>query len=154
MGQVLAEDVYAPASVPPFANSAMDGFAVRASDTPATLRVVADQAAGHVTDQVVSDGTAIRIMTGAAMPAGADSVVPVEDTEMAGPDMVRVPGVALPGANVRAAGEDIREGQRVLSTGTALNAAMIGVLASIGRGFRESTPGSRCSFHGQWRRAS
>ncbi|MDE3078189.1 MAG: molybdopterin molybdotransferase MoeA, partial [Chloroflexota bacterium] len=133
LGQTLAEDVHAPADVPPFANSAMDGFALRASDAPGTLRVVADQPAGHVTDAKVEAGTAVRIMTGAAMPAGADSVVPVEETEQQGRDAVRVPGKVAVGANVREAGEDVRKGELVLSKGTPLNPAMVGVLASIGR---------------------
>src|SRR5262249_37865706 len=81
LGQVLAEDVVSAETVPPQANSATDGFAVRSADTPGALKVIGDQAAGHVIDATVTPGTAIRIMTGAVIPAGADSVVPVEDTD-------------------------------------------------------------------------
>src|SRR5712692_9356363 len=128
LGQVLAENV------PPQANSAMDGFAVRGEDTPGRLKVVADQAAGHVTDKAVEPGTAIRIMTGAVMPAGADTVVPVEDTDGGLDGVVNISVKAQPMDNVREAGEDVREGESVLPKGTALGAGMIGVLASIGRG--------------------
>ncbi|MHB8618218.1 MAG: molybdopterin molybdotransferase MoeA [Chloroflexota bacterium] len=134
LGQVLAEDVYSGVNVPPFANSAMDGFAVRAADTPGSLRVIADQPAGYVTGESVQAGTAIRIMTGAAMPAGAEAVVPVEDTAAAGDGLVSIPAQVRPHANVRDAGEDVRQGELVLAKGTALNAGMIGVLASIGCG--------------------
>ncbi|HUZ78184.1 MAG TPA: gephyrin-like molybdotransferase Glp [Chloroflexota bacterium] len=133
LGQVMAEDVHAPLNVPPFSNSAMDGFAVRAVDTPGTLRVIADQAAGHVTDAIVERGTAIRIMTGAVIPTGADAVVPVEETEGLSSGSVNIPGAVARGVNVREAGEDIRQGQLVLARGTPLTPATIGVLASVGR---------------------
>jgi len=133
VGQVLAEDVVSDVDVPPFANSAMDGFAVRAGETPGRLIVIADQPAGYVTDKAVEPGTAIRIMTGAAMPAGADTVVPVEDTDGGRDGSVNIAVATPPGANVRAAGEDVRQGETVLPGGTALSAGMIGVLASIGR---------------------
>ncbi len=134
LGQVLAEDVVSTENVPPQANSAMDGFAVRSADTPGSLRVIADQAAGHVTDKAVEPGTAIRIMTGAVMPAGADAVVPVEDTDGGRGGTVNIGVQTPPMANVREAGEDVRAGGCVLPKGTALSAGMIGVLASIGRG--------------------
>jgi molybdopterin molybdotransferase len=134
LGQVLAEDVVSTEDVPPQANSAMDGFAVRSADTPGNLRVIADQAAGHVTDRVVEAGTAIRIMTGAVMPGGADTVVPVEDTDGGHNGTVNIAVGTPPKANVREAGEDVRSGETVLPKGTPLSAGMIGMLASIGRG--------------------
>ena len=132
-GQVLAEDVISDVDVPPFTNSAMDGFAVRAADTPGRLTVVADQPAGYVTDKSVGAGTAIRIMTGAVLPAGADAVVPVEETDGGRNGSVEILVATPARANLRAAGEDIRKGECVLPAGTALNAGMVGVLASIGR---------------------
>lgn len=132
-GQVLAEDVTSNETVPPHANSGMDGFAVRSADTPGTLRVIADQAAGHVTDASVEPGTAIRIMTGAVLPAGADTVVPVEDTDGGRTGTVAIAVATPPRANIREAGEDIRAGDCVLPRGTSLSAGAIGVLASIGR---------------------
>lgn len=134
LGQVLAEDVVSGEDVPPQANSAMDGFALRSADTPGTLQVIADQAAGHVTDKAVESGTAIRIMTGAVMPAGADTVVPVEDTDGGRDGVVNIGVHTSPQANVREAGEDVRRGESVLPKGTELSAGMIGVLASIGCG--------------------
>jgi len=132
LGQVLAEDVVSSETVPPHANSGMDGFAVRRVDTPGALRVIADQAAGHVTDATVVPGTAIRIMTGAVLPDGADTVVPVEDTDGGRNGTVYI-GVQVPArANIREAGEDIRAGDRVLERGVQLSAGAIGVLASIG----------------------
>ncbi|MGH2519769.1 MAG: molybdopterin molybdotransferase MoeA, partial [Chloroflexota bacterium] len=133
LGQVLAEDVVSDVNIPPFANSAMDGFAVRASDTPGRLKVVADQAAGHVTDVKVEPGSAIRIMTGAVMPAGADTVVPVEETDGGRDGAVEIMARTPSHANVRDAGEDIRQGEQVVSSGTVLTAGVIGVLASIGK---------------------
>ncbi|HEX6511591.1 MAG TPA: gephyrin-like molybdotransferase Glp [Chloroflexota bacterium] len=134
LGQVLAEDVISPEDVPPHANSGMDGFAVRSADTPGRLRVIADQAAGHVTDKVVEAGTAIRIMTGAVVPGGADAVVPVEDTDGGRNGTVNIGVRTAAKANVREAGEDIHQGECVLSKGTTLSAGAIGVLASVGRG--------------------
>ncbi|HLY65891.1 MAG TPA: gephyrin-like molybdotransferase Glp, partial [Chloroflexota bacterium] len=120
--------------VPPLANSAMDGSAVRAADTPGTLRVIANQPAGYVTDKAVEPGTAIRIMTGAVVPAGADTVVPVEDTDGGYQGSVEIETQTPLGANLRMAGEDVKQGEHVLPAGIVLNASMIGVLASIGRG--------------------
>lgn len=150
LNQVLAEDVYSDMDIPPFANSAMDGYAVRASDTagasrdkPVTLRVVADVAAGYTTEARVEPGTTIRIMTGAPLPEGADTVVPVEDTsdwarsrQERGREpstKVEVYGAAEPGEHVRPAGEDIHQGELVLPRGTVLRAQEIGVLASLGK---------------------
>jgi molybdopterin molybdotransferase len=138
-GAVLAADVVTSEDVPPFANTAMDGYAVRAADTAGagpdaavTLRVVADLAAGHASDVEVGRGEAIRIMTGAPMPTGADAVVMVERTERAGADAVAVLAPAAPGDHIRLAGGDLRAGAQVFPSGTRLGAAHLGVLASVG----------------------
>jgi molybdenum cofactor synthesis domain-containing protein len=138
-GLVLAADVVSDGPVPPFANTAMDGFALRAADTagatpdaPVRLRVVADLPAGHAPTVPVGPGEAIRIMTGAPMPDGADAVVMVERTERAGTDGVAIAVEARPGDHVRAAGGDVREGQTVFGAGTVLRAAHLGVLSSVG----------------------
>jgi molybdopterin molybdotransferase len=129
LGRVLAEDVVAAIDVPPFDSSAMDGFAVRAGEG-GVLSVVGESAAGRPAAVAVADGTAIRISTGARIPAGADAVVRQEDAEETG-SAVRVPATG-PGANVRAAGEDIRAGQPVLAAGTVLGPVELGVAASVG----------------------
>ena len=135
-GLVLAEDVVASVAVPPFANTAMDGFAVRAADTvtaPVELDVVATLAAGAAPTLAVGGGQAIRIMTGASIPPGADAVVMVERTEpLDGGRRVRVMIPAAPGDHVRPAGEDVLPGQVVCSRGEVLNAGRLGVLASVG----------------------
>jgi molybdopterin molybdotransferase len=133
-GAALAADVFAPHDVPPFPNSGMDGFAVLAADVaepPVDLEVIEDLPAGTVATKTVVPGTAIKIMTGAPMPAGADTVVPVEDTEMDG-GTVRLRAGRPMGANVRAAGGDLRAGDLVMEAGTRLDAIRISVLASLG----------------------
>ncbi len=150
LGLVLAEEVYAPEAVPPFDNSAMDGYALRASSTAgdagqprgtapvagrggARLRVVgALMAGGDPRPLVVGEGEAIRVMTGAPLPAGADAVCMVEHTKQASDREVVIEDALAPGANVRRAGEDIAAGDRVFAAGTRLSPAHIGVLASIG----------------------
>jgi molybdopterin molybdotransferase len=137
-GLVLADDVVAGEDVPPFANSAMDGFAVRHEDiaeVPVMLPVSEDVAAGHVAGGTVVAGTAIRIMTGAPIPPGADTVVRVEDTETVG-GMVRILVAPPVGASVRLAGGDVGVGTVVFSAGTRLTPPHLGVLAAIG----SSTP--------------
>lgn len=133
LGLALAEDVVAPHAVPPFDNSAVDGFAVRAEDLtgPADLLVVEDVPAGHVARQPVVAGTAIKIMTGAPIPAGADTVVKVEDTSRHG-EYVRIEVPAPLGTALRPAGGDMRAGAVVFEAGTVLGPAHLGVLASIG----------------------
>ena len=146
LDRVLAEDVYSDMDIPPFDNSAMDGYAVRAADTvgaspeaPVRLRVIADLAAGYTTDLVVEPGTAIRIMTGAPLPVGADAVVQFEETSeglSAGgrkDDCIGVFSQVVAGENVRPVGEDIRKGELVLAEGMVLRPQEIGVLASLGR---------------------
>ena len=135
LGLVLAGDVRAAHDVPPFANSGMDGFAVRSadvSDPPVELRVLEDVPAGSVPRREVASGTATRIMTGAPMPAGADAVVMVEQSEPVDEETVRLLGSAEAGQHVRPAGGDIAAGETVLATGTRLSPAAIGLLASVG----------------------
>lgn len=134
LGLVLVEPAIVPHDLPPFTNSAMDGFAVRAADvaaTPAELEVLEDVPAGSVAQAVVDEGNAIKIMTGAPMPGGADAVVRVEDTESSDGTVRILVGVEV-GANVRPAGGDVRAGEVALPAGRRLTPAMIGVLASIG----------------------
>ena len=138
-GLVLAEDVIAREAIPPFDNSAMDGYAVRVADVagaseahPVTLRVAHDLPAGANPAGVrVEAGTAVRIMTGAPLPEGAEAVVMREDTTEAA-DRVAVRCPAEPGENVRRAGEDVAPGAVVAQAGDTLKPALIGVLASIG----------------------
>ena len=133
-GLVLADPVVAIDDVPPFANSAMDGYAVRADDVqdaPVVLDVLEDLPAGYVASSTVTPGAAVKIMTGAPLPDGADAVVRVEDTEpLEGKVSIRSSVVA--GTNIRAAGGDIAAGTRVFETGERLGAAHLGVLASLG----------------------
>lgn len=150
LGQVLDEDVHSTIPVPPLDNSAMDGYAVlwesirqASAATPRLLKVIGEVAAGGLPDKAVVPGTAIRIMTGAPVPSGADTVVPFEDTDeitrqqkgLAHGDSWEI-GILTPipqGANIRLAGEDIARGSLVLKRGTELRPAEIGVLASLGR---------------------
>ncbi|HEY0519602.1 MAG TPA: gephyrin-like molybdotransferase Glp [Ilumatobacteraceae bacterium] len=134
VGTVLAEPVIANEDVPPFANSAVDGYAVRADDTvgaPVRLRVVAEVAAGWSTDRVVGAGETIRIMTGAPIPAGADASVMVEDTERLGGDEVLIQREVPINASVRGVGEDVRAGTELFAAGTTVRPAVAGVLASV-----------------------
>lgn len=135
-GAVTAAEVVAAEAVPPFANSAMDGYAVRAVDTvgaPVTLRVVGMVAAGAVPEGAVGVGEAVRIMTGAPVPDGADAVVLVERTRTEG-EFVTVEIAVEPGTSVRGAGEDVRPGDVVVAPGTVLTPGHLGVLASVGVG--------------------
>lgn len=134
-GRVAAEDVVATRLVPAAANSAMDGFAVRHADlstVPARLRILAVEPAGTVSDAVVVAGTAVKLFTGSVIPAGADTVVKVEDTEERD-GHVTVRAAPKPRGNVREAGEDVRPGQVVVAAGTPLGPADLGILASVGR---------------------
>ena len=143
VGLVLAEAVTAAAPVPPFANSAVDGYAVRRADVdgaPAAgdgleLEVVAESAAGHVVDVVVGPGQAVRIMTGAPVPDGADAVVMVEDTVRLGDggDRVRVTRGGAAGDHVRPVGDDLQPGDLVVAAGTVLTPAHVGLLSTVGR---------------------
>jgi molybdopterin molybdotransferase len=132
--RVLAEAVAADRDIPPLDNSGMDGYAVRGSDLAqprARLRVIGDVAAGHVSPVQVEPGTAVRIMTGAPVPAGADTVVRFEDTRADG-EWVEILEAPVIGRNVRSAGEDVRAGQVVLEPGRVLRPQEIGMLAAVG----------------------
>lgn len=146
LGQVLAEDATSTHDIPPLDNSAMDGYALQATSvagasdaSPVTLRIVGSVAAGELPRDTVEDGTAVRIMTGAPIPPGADSVVPFEETDEierrnAGASMAEI-GVKVAvrkGSDIRPAGQDVRKGTLVLAEGTILRPAEIGVLASLG----------------------
>jgi molybdenum cofactor synthesis domain-containing protein len=138
-GAVLAETVAAPVSLPPFDNSAMDGYAVCSADlvsaspeTPVALQVVGEVLAGDQGVYGIRPGLCTRIMTGAPMPGGADAVVPVEWTD-GGTVQVRISRTASAGNYIRRTGEDVVEGQVVVPPGTPLGAAQLGMLASLGR---------------------
>lgn len=148
LGRVLAEDVRSPMNIPPLANSSMDGYAVQWSsvrdasrERPVSLRMIGQIAAGYVSTAYVGQGEALRIMTGAPIPAGADAVVPFEETDELERtakgqrigDEIRVYKSAGMGQNVRPAGEDIGDGELVLEKGATLRPGEIGVLASLGR---------------------
>ncbi|HLL92795.1 MAG TPA: gephyrin-like molybdotransferase Glp [Solirubrobacteraceae bacterium] len=139
LGRVIAEDVVAERPLPAFDSSAMDGFAVRASDlagartgAPATLRVVDESRAGRPARAALARGQAIAISTGAMIPAGADAVVRIEDTRRED-GVVEVLGQVTPGEQVRRAGEDVQAGATVLARGATLGPAQLGALASLGR---------------------
>jgi len=138
LGAVLGEELIAPHSVPPFDNSAMDGFAVRASDTveasaesPTELVISETIPAGRSASRSLGPGEAAKIMTGAPVPPGADAVVQSEFTVEKG-DRVFIQVAVKPGKNVRRVGEDVREGERVLAAGSVLGPAEIGLIASLG----------------------
>lgn len=134
LGAVLAEPIVARASIPPWRGSSMDGYAVRASDitrTPCRLRVIGEIAAGGESPRVMNSGEAIKIMTGAPVPPGADTVVRVEDTD-AGSEFVEIRSSRDAGRNVRPLGEDFLKGDVILAAGDYVSPAAIGVLASSG----------------------
>lgn len=143
LGRVLAEDMRAGEDVPGLDNSAMDGYAVRAADTaavPAPLRIAGESRAGAPADHALGEGEAFRISTGATIPAGADAVVRVEDTEpVEGEEKVRILSAVEAGGDIRRAGEDIRSGDVALRAGSLLGPAELGVLVSLG------VPEPRCS---------
>jgi molybdopterin molybdotransferase len=148
--RVLAEEITSEIDIPPFDNSAMDGYAVRSTDvqraspeTPVALTVLGSVAAGYVAQVCVQPGSAVRIMTGAPLPDGADAVVPIEETSdadrekaarLASPaNTVDVRKAVQPRDHVRPSGEDVHRGERVMSPGRVIRAQEIGVLASLGR---------------------
>ena len=140
LGSVLAEDIVSPLDVPPWTNSAMDGYAARSDDVrgasasqPVQLRIVEEIPAGHFPVETIRPGECARIFTGAALPPGADSVIRQEDTDE-GTDIVTITADRDVTMNIRLAGEDIAKGTSVLERGTALRAAQIGVLASLAMG--------------------
>jgi len=130
-GRVLAQDMRAPSALPAFPSSAVDGFAARSADAGKTLRVVGESAAGRPFTGTLQPGTAARILTGGAVPDGADTVVMVEDVSVAG-DVVTVPSNLQPGTNFHRPGADVRAGELVLRAGTQLGAAELGLAAALG----------------------
>ena len=140
LGQVLAEHIFSCNDIPPLDNSAMDGYAIRAEDIvgashnhPVRLRIAGNLAAGFVFQGTVEPGTAVRIMTGAPVPRGADTVIRFERTQRDG-DEVEILEEVSRGRNIRRAGEDVRRGELVLPQGTVLRPQEIGMLASLGHG--------------------
>jgi molybdopterin molybdotransferase len=140
LGHVLSEDVISQEDIPPFANSAMDGFALLSRDSkphngqPPRLRITGGIAAGYVAEHSVEPGTAMRIMTGAPVPPGADTIIQVELTRSNGPESewVEILQEVAPGNNIRPAGEDMHRGQTVLLCGTEIGPWEIGILATLG----------------------
>jgi molybdopterin molybdotransferase len=138
LGRTLAQNVRTRAPVPPFAKATMDGYAVRAEDThpqvasqPAELEVIEDLPAGGISRRVIGPGQAVRIMTGAPLPKGADAVVMVEDAEGSG-TRVKVLRTVAPGDNIGKAGEDLHKGELILEKGDVIGPAEVGMLASLG----------------------
>ena len=141
LGRLLAADVHATYDSPPLDNSAMDGYAVRHEDVkkssaeaPAVLEVIEDIPAGRIGSRTVAPGQASRIMTGAPIPAGADTVIRVEDTRAAG-DRVEILEGDDPAANIRRRGEDMKLGEKLIEAGTELGPGELGVLATVQRTF-------------------
>ncbi|MDQ4091174.1 MAG: molybdopterin molybdotransferase MoeA [Actinomycetota bacterium] len=143
LGCVTAGTVVAGHDVPSFPNSAMDGFAVRAEDTPGALQVVGTAAAGTVPGLTVGPGQAVRIMTGAVVPAGADAVVMVERTSAGAGGGVTIEVAAAAGDHIRWPGEDLRAGQVLFEPGTELGPGHLGVLASVGAETVDVSPPAR-----------
>ncbi|HEV8623493.1 MAG TPA: gephyrin-like molybdotransferase Glp [Acidimicrobiia bacterium] len=140
LGLVTVEDLAATEPIPPFANTGVDGYAVRAADTagatpesPVRLRVVDELPAGKAPTVPVGPGEAIRIMTGAPAPDGADAIVMVEDTAVEGGDVVAIRKEARPGDHVRPAGGDLNVGDPAFAAGSLLGPAHLGVVASLGQ---------------------
>jgi molybdopterin molybdotransferase len=141
LGRVIAEDIYANRDIPPLDNSGMDGYAVRSEDIrnadqnhPVRLEVIEDLPAGFISTKIVGRGEAIRIMTGAPIPRGADTIIPVEYTKKED-SFVAIFKAVLPGKDIRRAGEDVKKGERVISSGDLVRPAEVGMLASVGRSF-------------------
>jgi molybdopterin molybdotransferase len=141
LGRVIAEDIHAPRNIPPLDNSAMDGYALRVGDIqkaspnhPIRLEVIEDLPAGSISKKKLESGKAIRIMTGAPVPEGADTVIPVEETKKENGFVLILKQVAL-GENIRKSGEDVKKGDRVISKGDTIRPAEVGMLASVGRSF-------------------
>ncbi len=132
LGRVLAEDITSPSNVPNYNNSAMDGYALKATDVSASrLMVIGTAFAGKAFEGTVADGQCVRIMTGGAIPKGADTVVVQEKTVVDG-EFINIIEAPKPHANVRYAGEDLKLGQTVLATGHLMRPADLGLIASLG----------------------
>ena len=141
LGRVIAEDIHAKADIPPLDNSGMDGYAVKWEDIqtssenhPIRLEVIEDLPAGYVSKKSLQRGQAIRIMTGAPIPKGADTVIQSEDTIKEDPFVQMLNAVPI-GENIRRAGEDVRKGDQVITKGDFIRPAEVGMLASVGRSF-------------------
>jgi molybdopterin molybdotransferase len=139
LGRVVGEDIDARRNIPPLDNSGMDGYAVRTADIAKAsrdqsvrLKVIEDLPAGFLSQKTLKEGQAIRIMTGAPIPMGADTVVPVEETGKDGSSVSIFKAFPL-GENIRRGGEDVKQGDRVISRGDILRPSEIGMVASIGR---------------------
>lgn len=139
LGRIIGEDIYARRDIPPLDNSGMDGYALRfediresSKDHPVRLKVIEDLPAGFVSKKTIGKGEAIRIMTGAPIPKGADTVIPVEETKKED-GYAFILKVASLGENIRRSGEDVKKGDRVISKGDMIRPAEVGMLASVGR---------------------
>lgn len=139
LGRVIAEDIHAPRNIPPLDNSAMDGYALRVEDIqkaspnhPIRLEVIEDLPAGSISKKKLERGKSIRIMTGAPVPKGADTVIPVEETKKEDGSVLIFKAAGL-GENIRKSGEDVKKGDRVISRGDTIRPAEVGMLASVGR---------------------
>ena len=137
--RIIGEDICAKRDIPPLDNSAMDGYALKfediegaSTDHPVRLRVIEDLPAGFVSKKTIVKGQAIRIMTGAPIPRGADTVIPVEETRKEDRSALILKTASL-GENIRRAGEDVKKGHRVISEGDMIRPAEVGMLASVGR---------------------
>src|SRR5690348_11648240 len=133
LDRVLAEDVHAVGDVPPFACSAMDGFAIKDGSAGRTLKIVGESRAGTPSDHTLHDGEAIRISTGAAVPEGATAVIRQEDADADG-QTVTINEAVVAGGHIRHPGEDMRAGRTVLSAGSVLHAAELGAAVAAGLG--------------------
>ena len=134
LGRVLAEDVYANRDQPPCDVSAMDGYALRSTDLsgiPVTLTIVEDIRAGDMPTQFIQAGQCARIMTGAPVPQGADAVLRVEDTQSAGGNLVQIKAAVKAGNDIRYLGENMRNGEIVLTSGTEITPGVVGILATV-----------------------
>jgi molybdopterin molybdotransferase len=141
LGRVISEDIQANRDIPPLDNSAMDGYALKyedvqkaSSNDPVRLEVIEDLPAGFISKKKLERGKAIRIMTGAPIPKGADAVIPVEETKKENGSVLIFKTVGL-GENIRKSGEDVKKGDRVISKGDMIRPAGVGMLASVGRSF-------------------
>ncbi len=141
LGRVIAEDIYANRDIPPLDNSAMDGYALKFEDVqkaspdhPVRLDVIEDLPAGFISKKKLEKGKAIRIMTGAPIPKGADAVIPVEETKKEDASVLIFKSAVL-GENIRKSGEDVKKGDRVIFKGDTIRPAEVGMLASVGRSF-------------------
>lgn len=137
LNRVLSEDIYAAENIPPFNNSAMDGYAVVSSmlkgssyKHPSTLRIIGNLPAGYTSENIINEDMAMKIMTGAPVPEGADAVVPIEFTKVEG-NVVKISKEAIKWENIRFAGEDVKKGQLVISRGKVIRPAEIGMLAAL-----------------------